>query len=274
MLVNDSPVIALRSAAFGYADRVVVHDVSLTVRPGETIAIVGANGCGKSTLVKGLLGLNDQLGGSVELFGTPLASFKDRSLVGYVPQRHTLSTSVASTVQEVVAIGRLPHQGLLARLRPVDRQIIASSLEVVGLEGHAREEVSTLSGGQQRRVLVARALAAEPRVLVMDEPTAGVDLTNQRLLTDVIIGLRDQGVAQLIVTHEIDALRPALTRVVAMSGGTVTFDGSLAAYDARAVALLTGHDHHHDDDPDPHAHALGHRHLGLDEPLGRGGHRA
>ncbi|GMA18066.1 hypothetical protein GCM10025862_00870 [Arsenicicoccus piscis] len=71
MLVNDSPVIALRSAAFGYADRVVVHDVSLTVRPGETIAIVGANGCGKSTLVKGLLGLNDQLGGSVELFGTP-----------------------------------------------------------------------------------------------------------------------------------------------------------------------------------------------------------
>ncbi|GMA18065.1 hypothetical protein GCM10025862_39560 [Arsenicicoccus piscis] len=174
----------------------------------------------------------------------------------------------------MVAIGRLPHQGLLARLRPVDRQIIASSLEVVGLEGHAREEVSTLSGGQQRRVLVARALAAEPRVLVMDEPTAGVDLTNQRLLTDVIIGLRDQGVAQLIVTHEIDALRPALTRVVAMSGGTVTFDGSLAAYDARAVALLTGHDHHHDDDPDPHAHALGHRHLGLDEPLGRGGHRA
>ena len=106
----DAPVIRLRSASFGYADRAVVSGADLTVAPGEVLAValLGPNGCGKSTLVKGLLGLNDHLGGEVELFGTPLARFRQRYRIGYVPQRHTLSGSVSATVREVVATSREP----------------------------------------------------------------------------------------------------------------------------------------------------------------------
>lgn len=247
----DAPVIRLRSASFGYADRAVVSGADLTVAPGEALALLGPNGCGKSTLVKGLLGLNDHLGGEVELFGTPLARFRQRYRIGYVPQRHTLSGSVSATVREVVATGRLPHQGLLARLGARDHQIMASALDVVGMTDQARQDVSTLSGGQQRRVLIARALAGEPDALVMDEPTAGVDVANQRLLTTVLQRLRDNGVGLLIVTHEVAALTPVLDRIVHMSAGRITFDGTVAEFEraSRADPLSLGdHHHHHDDD--------------------------
>ncbi|WP_253272688.1 metal ABC transporter ATP-binding protein [Arsenicicoccus sp. oral taxon 190] len=246
---DDTPVIRLRGASFGYADRAVVSGADLVVRPGEALALLGPNGCGKSTLVKGLLGLNDHLGGEVELFGMPLARFRDRHRLGYVPQRHTLSTSVAATVTEVVAAGRLPHQGLLARLRRHDREVIARSLDVVGLADLAREDVSTLSGGQQRRVLIARALAGQPDALVMDEPTAGVDVANQRLLATVLQRLRDRGVGLLIVTHEVDAIAGVLDRVVCMASGRIVFDGTVAELAARS-----GPDRPQLGDPHHHAH--------------------
>ncbi|MCH8613959.1 metal ABC transporter ATP-binding protein [Arsenicicoccus dermatophilus] len=249
---SDAPLITLRSATFGYADRAVVVDADLVVRPGEALALLGPNGCGKSTLVKGLLGLNDHLGGEVELFGAPLARFRQRHRLGYVPQRHTLSTTVSATVTEVVAAGRLPHQGLLARLGRRDRQVIAESLELVGLTEFARHDVATLSGGQQRRVLIARALAGEPDALVMDEPTAGVDTANQRLLATVLHRLRDRGVGLLIVTHEVDALEDLLDRVVYLRGGQIAFDGTLPQFLASAGAdpWTLGDHHHHDPDPD------------------------
>ena len=219
-----TPVISLHDASFGYADRKVVSDVDLQILPGETVALVGANGSGKSTLVKGLLGLNDHLGGEVDLFGTPIEDFTKRYLLGYVPQRHTLSASVAATVTEIVSTGRLPHQGWLARPSRTDRRIVAEALEVVGLADFARHEVATLSGGQQRRVLIARALAAQPEVLVMDEPTAGVDLANQHVLLQVLRRLVDDGATLLVVTHEIEALRPILRRLVEMRAGRIVRD--------------------------------------------------
>lgn len=223
-----TPVISLRSASFGYADRKVVSDVDLDILPGETVALVGANGSGKSTLIKGILRINDHLGGEVDIFGTPLETFTKRYLLGYVPQRHTLSASVAATVTEIVSTGRLPHQGLLARPSRRDRQIVAEALDVVGLADFGRHEVATLSGGQQRRCLIARALAAQPQVLIMDEPTAGVDLANQHLLLDVLRRLVEQGTTLLVVTHEVEPLRPILRRCVTMSAGRVVADALLS----------------------------------------------
>ena len=155
-----TPVLSLRSAAFGYGERAAVSDVTLDVQPGEVVALLGPNGSGKSTLVRGLLGLNDHLGGQVSMFGTPIGDFQEHARLGYVPQRHTLSASVRATVEEVVAIGRLPHQGWFGRQNDRDRAVVREALELVGLADRAREDVSTLSGGQQRRVLIARALAA------------------------------------------------------------------------------------------------------------------
>lgn len=245
-----TPVIAMQDAAFGYADRVVVSGVSLRVGTGEVVALLGANGSGKTTIVRGLLGLNPRLGGTVQLFGTPIEAFTEHHRIGYVPQRHTLSGSVRATVEEIVAVGRLPHQPILARTTRHDRAVIGEALELVGLHDRAREDVATLSGGQQRRVLIARALAAQPDVLVMDEPTAGVDTASQQVLAEVLDRLSRGGKTMLIVTHELIALGTTVSRIICTAGGGVVFDGSpdgYAAYAARqARHLAEGHHHHHD----------------------------
>ena len=246
---RSQAIVSLRSASFGYVEHVVVSGVTLEVHAGEVVAILGPNGSGKSTLVKGLLGLNDHLGGEVALFGTPIDHFRDHALLGYVPQRHTLSASVRATASEIVAIGRLPHQGWLGRANQEDRRIIAESLAVVGLDDRADVDVNTLSGGQQRRVLIARALAAQPEVLIMDEPTAGVDLASQEVLSQVLGRLARRGATMLIVTHELQAVRDVLTRIVQLNGGRITFDGSPARYAQLQAVPANGHNgHHHDDD--------------------------
>ncbi|KNX37431.1 metal ABC transporter ATP-binding protein [Luteipulveratus halotolerans] len=247
----DSAILQLQGASFGYADRAVVKDLDLRVEPSEVIAVLGPNGSGKSTLVRGLLGLNGHLEGTVRVLGEDLAHLKDRYRLGYVPQRHTLSASVRATVEEIVAIGRLPHQSWFARRSALDDQLVRESLELVGLSDRAREDVSTLSGGQQRRVLIARALAAQPRVLIMDEPTAGVDEASQIVLADVLHRLVERGTTMLIVTHELAALRDLVTRIVVISGGRLRFDGDPTSYAERRAADEIAHahgGHHHDDE--------------------------
>jgi zinc transport system ATP-binding protein len=250
---GTGPIVSLRGASFGYAKHAVVSDLTLEIHAGEVVAILGPNGSGKSTLVKGLLGLNDHLLGEAELFGTPIDRFRNHVRLGYVPQRHTLSTSVRATVAEIVAIGRLPHQNWLGRPNHEDRRIIQESLTLVGLDDRATVDVSTLSGGQQRRVLIARALAAQPDVLIMDEPTAGVDLASQEVLSQVLARLARRGATMLIVTHELRALHGVLTRIVGLDGGRIIFDGTPQEHDVWHGATAAGtdphlHDGHHDDD--------------------------
>ncbi len=248
--ISSQTIVSLRGASFGYADRAVVSDVTMDIHAGEVVAILGPNGSGKSTLVKGLLGLNNHLGGQVALFGTPIDRFHDHARLGYVPQRHTLSASVRATVAEVVAIGRLPHQSWLGRANHEDRRIIEESLAVVGLDDRASIDVGTLSGGQQRRVLIARALAAQPDVLIMDEPTAGVDLASQEILSQVLARLAARGATMLIVTHELQALRRVLTRIIEINQGRVTFDGHPADHELSQAPPGPDHLHdgHHDHD--------------------------
>lgn len=246
---DASRVLSLRSASFGYADRPVLSDVSLDVTSGEVVAVLGPNGSGKSTLVKGLLGLSDRLGGEVELFGIPRDRFRDHARLGYVPQRHTLSASVRATAEEIVATGRLVRQSWLGRPSAADRQVVARSLDVVGLADRAGADVGTLSGGQQRRVLVARALASQPEVLLLDEPTAGVDAANQQVLAQVLARLVDQGVTILLVTHEMGPFAHLVSRVLVLDRGGIAFDGSRTEFlDREAEVLPDRHTHHHDDE--------------------------
>ncbi|GAA1894493.1 metal ABC transporter ATP-binding protein [Lapillicoccus jejuensis] len=249
---DPAPVLRLRDAAFGYGDRPVVAHVDLTVSPGEVVAVLGPNGSGKSTIVRGVLGLTDHLGGDVELFGVPRREFRQHTRVGYVPQRHTLSASVRATVREIVATGRLGHQGLLARLSRTDKQVVDRALDTVGLADRWAADVSTLSGGQQRRVLIARALASEPDVLLMDEPTAGVDAANQHVLADVLDRLAAGGTTMLLVTHELEAFRDVVTHVVVVDLGRVTWQGPAAEFHRDPGAVLHEHHSHHHDGEDEH----------------------
>ncbi|MFN8076134.1 MAG: metal ABC transporter ATP-binding protein [Kineosporiaceae bacterium] len=220
----DTPVIRLQRAEIGYGERPTVRGVDLDVRPHEVLALVGANGSGKSTLVKGILGLATVMAGSVELFGVPRAELRHRWRLGYVPQRHSVGGAVPSTVEEVVTSGRLPRKRWGARLNRADREAVAGAIETVGLADRRRATVATLSGGQQRRVLIARALASQPEVLIMDEPTAGVDHAQQERLTATLQRLVAEGLTLVVVTHELQALAPVLTRVVTVEAGRLVAD--------------------------------------------------
>lgn len=259
---SEPAVIRMRNAAIGYGASPVVRDVDFELHSGEAVAVLGANGSGKSTLVRGILGLAQLQGGSLELFGIPADRFRDRARIGYVPQRQTAGGTVPATVWEVVSSGRLARAGLTGRLGRADRAAVDEAIEQVDLGGRKHSSVAELSGGQQRRVLIARALASRPEVLVMDEPTAGVDVSNQHALAATLRGLADRQVTLLIVSHEIGPLMPLLTRALVMDEGRVRYDGPLLPdmVDARLVdsahAALGAatHVHHPEDD---HEHGPG-----------------
>jgi zinc transport system ATP-binding protein len=225
------PVFTLRNLSVGYDERVVVHEVNLSVHDGEAVAVLGANGSGKTTLVRGLLGLATVMGGDIELGGRPVRSRKDRAQIGYVPQRHTVTGAIPSTVREVVSSGRLPLLAWHGRLAYPDRVAVQRAIDTVSLGPLADTELSVLSGGQQRRALIARALAAEPRVLIMDEPTAGVDQASQQALAVAMRRLADQGTPMVVVTHEVAAMADVLTRAVTIEAGRVVSDQVLSDRD-------------------------------------------
>jgi zinc transport system ATP-binding protein len=205
--------------------RPILRGVDLTLTSGEVVAVLGANGSGKSTLVRSILGLIPLRRGLVELFGTPLDQFGDWHRIGFVPQRMTATAGVPASVWEVVASGRLAHLRPLQPMRRADKQAVRDAIEAVGLGDRTRDSCSTLSGGQQQRVLIARALAGGPHLLVLDEPTAGVDLANQDTFATILRRLVDQGTTILLVAHELGPLEPLISRTVVMHDGRVGYDG-------------------------------------------------
>lgn len=244
MPLTGDPVLRLTGGAVGHDGRVVLRDVDFVVRSGEVVTLLGANGSGKSTLVRGLLGLLPLMAGSLELFGVAAEDFHERWRIGYVPQRTAVAGGVPATVREVVATGRLPHRRPFVPLRARDHDAVDRAIGTVGLTEKTRTNVAMLSGGQQRRVLIARALAGEPDVLVMDEPTAGVDLHNQEVLAATLQHLVTAGRTVLLVAHELGPLEPLVDRVVVLEEGRPAYDGP------PVPGLRAGTDHHHHDDHD------------------------
>jgi zinc transport system ATP-binding protein len=242
------PVVELRHGEVGYHDRPVLHEVSLTLAPGEVLAVLGANGSGKSTLVKAVLGLLPLSAGSVALFGTPLPRFRQRRRIGYVPQRLGAGSGVPATVTEVVSSGRLARRGLLRPARTADRQAVAAAIATVGLTDRRADPVTTLSGGQQQRTLIARALAAEPELLVLDEPTAGVDAASQVAFAAAIRGFVIGGGTVVLVAHELGPLAELVSRAVVLHEGRIVHDGPVPAPAGHHAD--PGHEHLH-----PHAPA-------------------
>jgi zinc transport system ATP-binding protein len=232
--------ICVRDATIGYGDTPVLAHADLTVRRGETVAILGSNGSGKTTLARGVLGLAVLLAGEITVLGAPVGRHPEGGRIGYVPQRHTVSGAVPATVREVVAVGRLARLGLFRRLGAADRRAVADAVAAVGLADRQGDPVASLSGGQQRRVLVARALAAEPELLIMDEPTAGVDAASQEALAAVLSDVAAAGTTLVVVTHETRPLAGVLARAVVVDHGRIRYDGPLAG----AERFADGGHHH------------------------------
>jgi zinc transport system ATP-binding protein len=231
------PVLAAEDLSVELGGLPVLRGITMSVRHGEAVALLGGNGSGKSTLVRALLGLIPAQRGSVELFGTPLRSFRQWSKVGYVPQRSTGGLAGAK-VKEVVASGRLAHRKPFVPASAKDRQAVSDALRAVGLQDRADAEMAHLSGGQQQRVLIARALTNAPLLLVLDEPTAGVDREHQQVLATVLAELVQGGTSVLVVLHDLGPLGGLIDRAVVLREGRVVHDGDLGE-------LVAAHHNHH-----------------------------
>jgi zinc transport system ATP-binding protein len=234
-------------AVLGYGDRPVTGPLTIRVDSGEVLALLGPNGSGKSTVVKGALGLSRLFAGAIAVGPDAEPARRGRSRIGYVPQRLPGQHALPMTVAEFVGAGLLPTAALLRRdARRGPR--VPEALSLVDLLDAARRPIATLSGGQQRRALIARALVSAPRTLLLDEPLAGVDRANQEQLSRVLHRVAGTGTTILLVLHEVGPLLPLIPRVLALSDGALAYDGPTRPADVRAAEFI---DHQHGEDPPP-----------------------
>ncbi|MFC7213417.1 metal ABC transporter ATP-binding protein [Saliphagus sp. GCM10025334] len=225
---SETPVIELADVDFGYTSTPVVEDVCLRVDPGEYVAVVGPNGSGKSTLMRLALGLLRPDKGTARLFDEPAHRFDDGARVGYVAQRASASTEMPITVREVVKMGRFPHVRF-GRLDEADWAIVDRALETVGMDAFADRRITNLSGGQRQRAFIARALAGEADLLVLDEPTVGVDAESVEAFYDLLESLNDSGITVLLIEHDLGAVTAHADRIVCLNR-EVYFDGTAEAF--------------------------------------------
>jgi manganese/iron transport system ATP-binding protein len=242
------PALDIQDATIAYDADPVLTGVTGKVQAGEVAALIGPNGAGKSTLINAVLGLVPVVGGSIAVLGRPPAAA--RRDVGYVPQADTLDLQFPVSVAQVVLLGRYRRVGWLRRPGRDDRHAAAEALQRVGLADRARATFGTLSGGQRQRVLLARAIAARPRLLLLDEPFNGVDLVSQDALLATLDELKRQGTAVLISTHDLALAQHVADHACLLNrrmygfgptGATLTPDRLRATYGNQALQLHGDH---------------------------------
>jgi zinc transport system ATP-binding protein len=226
--------IELHEVSFAYPGGMpVLERVDLAIEQGEFVAVAGPNGGGKTTLMRLALGLERPRGGEALLYGQPAHSFRARQRLGYLAQRATLGIDAPATVREIVSAGRLPVRGLLRRFNGEDRRAVEGAIERVGLASVAERPVQRLSGGQQQRAYIAKALAGHPDLLVLDEPTTGVDVEAQEAFAGLLAELNGElGVTIVYVSHEFGAVESFVERIVLVRS-QIVFDGSPDALPSR-----------------------------------------
>lgn len=217
-MMKNEAVLEMLSIRFNYGCHTVLEEVSLTVLKGEALGITGPNGSGKSTLLKIVAGLLQPTEGSLRLFGQDSSDFKDRCRLGYVAQKASfINTGFPSTVEEVVLAGRVARCGLFRSFSREDRSIALESLARVGLVDQRHKPIGALSGGQQQRVFIARALAGLPELLLLDEPSTGMDAENQDRFYSLLRELvDDHGLTLLLVSHDREAITSVVDRKVCL----------------------------------------------------------
>jgi zinc transport system ATP-binding protein len=221
--------VELDGVSFGYdARRPVLENVTFAVPEGQFVAIAGPNGGGKTTLLRLIVSLNRPQSGTVRVFGESVGAAARRGYVAYLPQRAHLGIEAPATVREVVAAGRVTRRRLLGPLTAEDRLAVDGAIDRVGLGAQSDEPIATLSGGQEQRAFIAKAIASEPRLLILDEPTTGVDADAQDALAALLARLHGElRVTILYVSHEFGAVEHVAERLLLVRGG-IAFDGSPA----------------------------------------------
>jgi len=235
------PGLALEHVTVRYNGVVALDDVSFEVATGERIAVVGPNGAGKSTLFNVISGAMKPSAGKVHVFGHEPDG---HICIGYVPQRNKIDLSFPVTVSDVVMMGRIGRIGLFKWPKQNDWQAVRSALERVGMAGLADRQIGELSGGQQQRVFIARALAQEAELLLLDEPLTGLDAPSQEAILDIFDGLKADGVTVLVATHDLEQAAQFFDRMMLLNRRIIAFDKPDAVYTSEhLVATYGGHVH-------------------------------
>jgi manganese/zinc/iron transport system ATP- binding protein len=218
--VNET-ALEIHDLTVSYHRKPVLWNIDLAIPPGITVGVIGPNGAGKSTLLKATMGLLEPSSGWVKIFGRPLA--EARALVGYVPQREEVDWDFPITVRDLVLMGRYGRLGLLRRPGREDRLRTARALEKVGMTSFADRQIGNLSGGQQQRIFIARALAQESRIYLMDEPFAGVDATTAEAILTILQEMRTEGRTVIVVHHDLQTARERFDYLLLVNRRLIAF---------------------------------------------------
>jgi len=210
----------IRHLTVRYNDVVALEDITMEIEEGERIALVGPNGAGKSTLFKAVVGLVPLQSGEIRVFGQ---LHDDVRLVSYVPQRNEVDWDFPVTVRDVVMMGRFGELGWFRWPGRRDREIVERCLEDVGMTDFADRQIGELSGGQQQRVFIARALAQEARLILMDEPFAGVDMNTERAIFATLDALQERGITVLLSTHNLNMAAAHFSRMALLNRRLIAF---------------------------------------------------
>lgn len=219
MIDADTLGLQVRDLTVAYRNgHTALGDASFEVPQGSVTALVGVNGAGKSTLFKALMDLLPHASGLVRIMGLPVRQALSQNLVAYVPQAEEVDWSFPVLVEDVVMMGRYGHMGFLRRARPADRKAVDDAMARVGISEYRHRQIGELSGGQKKRVFLARALAQEARVILLDEPFTGVDVQTEQAIIALLRQMRDEGRVMLVSTHDLGSVPEYCDRVVLVKG--------------------------------------------------------
>lgn len=251
---KKEPVVSLKDVDFHYGNRAVLEHIDMDLYSGDFLGLVGPNGSGKTTLIKLILGLLKPYRGEVRLFGEPLSRFRRWSRIGYVSQKAaSFNTGFPATVFEVVSMGLFGKMGLFKWMGKREKRKVREAIERVGLTDYADQNIGKLSGGQQQRAFIARALISEPDLLILDEPTVGVDVQSVNQFYSLLDSMRrNLGVTLLMVSHDIGVITSKVDYVACLNK-QLHFHGYPEEFEANQEDILQrlyGHDvhvleHHH-----------------------------
>ena len=199
-----------------YDSKKVFEDITFSIPPGQIIGIIGPNGGGKSTLLKAIMGLISKDQGEIEIFGKEVT--KSRKQVAYVPQRNGIDMDFPALVEDVVMMGRYPHLTWWGLPKRKDRQMVEYCLKQVGMLDYRKRQIGQLSGGQQQRVFLARALAQEAELFLLDEPFSGIDITSENLIMDILKNMKYRGKTIFVVHHDLTKAESYFDSMILLNG--------------------------------------------------------
>jgi zinc transport system ATP-binding protein len=213
------PIIEMKNVNFTYERQRVLEDINITIEQGSFLGLVGPNGSGKTTLLKCLLGLLKPQQGEIKLFGQPIQKFKNWHEIGFVSQKaNSFNTGFPASVYEVVSSGLTSKIGLFKFMSQQDRQNVIQAIDAVGLSQFSKRNIGELSGGQQQRAFIARAIVSNPKLLILDEPTVGVDSQTVQNFYEMLMHLnRDLGITLILVTHDVGTITDKVSHVACIN---------------------------------------------------------